>query len=158
MVAFVLGGLSGTSAAQVAMAWPLALAGVCAAWLWGRPLDLLLSGEEESASLGVDVRAVRRWGVVWAATLTGAAVSLGGNVGFVGLIVPHGLRALLGSEHRRLVPAAVLGGGLFVIACDVLARVVPARTELPLGVVTGLIGAPVFLLLLLRTWREGEHG
>jgi iron complex transport system permease protein len=158
MVAFVLGGLSGTSAAQVAMALPLALAGVVAAWLWGRPLDLLLSGEEESASLGVDVRAVRRWGVVWSATLTGAAVSLGGNVGFVGLIVPHGLRALLGSEHRRLVPAAALGGGAFVIACDVLARVVPARTELPLGVVTGLIGAPIFLVLLLRTWRAGEHG
>jgi iron complex transport system permease protein len=158
MVAFVLGGLSGTSAAQVAMAWPLVLGGVVAAWLWGRPLDVLQSGEDESASLGVDVRAVRRWGVVWSATLTGAAVSLGGNVGFVGLIVPHALRALLGSEHRRLVPAAALGGGAFVIACDVLARVVPARTELPLGVVTGLIGAPVFLLLLLRTWRAGEHG
>jgi iron complex transport system permease protein len=68
------------------------------------------------------------------------------------------LRALLGSEHRRLIPAAALGGGVFVIACDVIARVVPARTELPLGVVTGLIGAPIFLVLLLRTWRAGEHG
>jgi iron complex transport system permease protein len=157
MVAFVLGGLSGTSGAQVAMAWPLVLGGVAAAWLWGRSLDVLLSGEEEAAALGVEVRAVRRWGVVWSATLTGAAVSLGGNVGFVGLIVPHGLRALLGGEHRRLVPAAALGGGAFVIACDVLARVVPARSELPLGVVTGLIGAPLFLILLLRTWRAGEH-
>jgi iron complex transport system permease protein len=158
MVAFVLGGLSGTSGAQVLMAWPLALAGVIAAVLWGRSLDLLQSGEEESASLGVDVAAVRRWGVVWSAALTGAAVSLGGNVGFVGLIVPHGLRTLIGSEHRRLLPAAALGGGAFVIACDVIARTLPARTELPLGVVTGLIGAPVFLVLLLRTWRSGDYG
>jgi iron complex transport system permease protein len=158
MVAFALGGLSGTSGVQVVMAAPLALAGVAAAWFWGRPLDLLLSGEDESASLGVDVPAVRRWSVVWSAALTGAAVSLGGNIGFVGLIVPHALRALIGVEHRRLVPAATLGGGAFVIACDVLARAIPARTELPLGVVTGLLGAPFFLWLLLRTWRGGEHG
>jgi iron complex transport system permease protein len=158
MVAFVLGGLSGTSATQVAMAWPLALLGVSAAFLWGRSLDVLLSGEEEAASLGVDVAAVRRWSVVWSAALTAAAVSLGGNIGFVGLVVPHGLRALLGAEHRRLVPAAALGGGAFVIACDVLARAIPARTELPLGVVTGLFGAPIFLWLLLRTWRGVEHG
>jgi iron complex transport system permease protein len=96
--------------------------------------------------------------VVWSAVLTGAAVSLGGNIGFVALVVPHGLRTLIGAEHRRLVPAAALGGGVFVIACDVLARVIPSRTELPLGVITGLFGAPVFLILLLRTWRGGEHG
>jgi iron complex transport system permease protein len=158
MVAFVLGGLSGTSAAQVAMAWPLALFGAIAAFLWGRSLDVLLSGEDEAASLGVDVAAVRRWSVVWSAALTAAAVSLGGNIGFVGLVVPHGLRGLLGAEHRRLVPAAALGGGAFVIACDVLARAIPARTELPLGVVTGLFGAPIFLWLLLRTWRGAAHG
>jgi iron complex transport system permease protein len=158
MVAFVLGGLSGTSAAQVAMAVPLVFVSMIAAWLWGRPLDVLLSGEEESASLGVDVAAVKRWCVVWSAALTGAAVSLGGNVGFVALVVPHGLRSLLGAEHRRLIPASALGGGAFVIACDVLARAIPSRTELPLGVITGLFGAPVFLVLLLRTWRGGEHG
>jgi iron complex transport system permease protein len=157
MVAFVLGGLSGTSGAQVAMAWPLALGGLLAAWLWGRGLDLLLSGEEEAAALGADVPALRRWGVVWCATLTAAAVSLGGNVGFVGLVVPHGLRVVLGPEHRRLVPAAALAGAAFVVACDVLARAIPTRTELPLGVVTGLIGAPFFLLVLLRTWRGAQH-
>lgn len=158
MLAFVLGGLSGTSFAQVAIALPLALAGIAAAVLWGRALDVLLSGEEEAEALGVDVRAARRWSVLWSATLTGAAVSLGGNVGFVALIVPHGLRSLIGNEHRRLVPAAALGGALFVTACDVIARALPARSELPLGVVTGLIGAPVFLALLLRTWRAGDYG
>lgn len=157
MVAFVLGGLSGTSAAQVAMALPLTFAGIAAAWLWSGPLDLLLSGEEEAASLGVDVGAARRWCVVWCATLTGAAVSLGGNIGFVALVVPHGLRVVLGAEHRRLIPAAALGGGAFVLACDILTRAVPSRTELPLGVVTSLFGAPLFLWLLLRTWRGSEH-
>jgi iron complex transport system permease protein len=158
MVAFVLGGLSGTSSAQVAMAAPLVLAGLCASWLWARPLDLLLSGEDEAAALGVDVTVARRWTVVWSATLVGAAVSLGGNIGFVGLVVPHGLRTLVGAEHRRLIPACALGGAAFVVACDVLARAVPARTEVPLGVITGLFGAPLFLALLLRTWRGGSRG
>jgi iron complex transport system permease protein len=158
MVAFALGGLSGTGADQVWMALPLVAGGVVAAWLWGRPLDLLSSGEEEAASLGVDVGAVRRWTVVWTAALTGAAVSLGGNIGFVGLIVPHALRSVLGVDHRTLVPAAALGGGLFVLACDFTVRVLPSRGEVPLGVITGLVGAPLFLLILLRSWRGGEYG
>jgi iron complex transport system permease protein len=82
-------------------------------------------------------------------------VSLGGNIGFVGLVVPHALRPFVGWEHRALIPAAALGGAGFVVACDVLTRVLPTRTELPLGVVTGLIGAPAFLWLLLRSYREG---
>ena len=156
MVAFVLGGLSGTGADQVWMALPLATFGIVAGFFWGRPLDVLASGEEEAASLGVDVPAVRRWSIVWTATLTGAAVSLGGNVGFVGLIVPHALRAILGVEHRRLIPAAALGGAWFVLLCDVAARTIPARTEVPLGVITGRGGAPLFLTVLLRTWRGGD--
>ena len=128
---------------------------VAAAWAWGRELDLFLSGEDEAASLGVDVPRVRRWVVVWAATLTAAAVALGGNVTFVGLVVPHALRPLFGVTHRRLVPAAAFAGGVFVVACDVLARLAPGPAELPLGVVTGLVGAPVFLSLLIRAGREG---
>jgi iron complex transport system permease protein len=150
MVAFVMGGLSGTGGAQVRMAAPLVLIGLGAAWLWGRPLDVLLSGEEEGAALGVNITAVRRWAIVWVAVLAGAAVSLGGNLGFVGLVVPHALRPFVGWEHRALVPTAALGGGAFVAFCDVLARLAPVRTELPLGVVTSLIGAPLFLWLLLR--------
>ncbi|MDH5671272.1 MAG: iron ABC transporter permease [Myxococcales bacterium] len=157
MVAFVLGGLSGTGQLMLRLSAPLFAAGVLAAWFWGRALDLLLSGEDEARSLGLDVVAVRRWCVIWIATLTGAAVSLGGNIGFVGLVVPHALRALLGVEHRRLLPAAALGGAAFVILCDVAARAIPARSEIPLGVVTGLLGAPIFLAILLRTWRRGEH-
>lgn len=157
MVSFVMGGLSGTGGDQVRAAAPLVLAGIAAAWFWGPSLDLLLSGDEESRSLGVDVAGVRRWGIVWVAVLTGAAVSLGGNIGFVGLVVPHALRPYTGWEHRPLLPAAAVAGAAFVVACDVLTRVVPTRTELPLGVITGLIGAPIFLWMLLRSYREVVH-
>lgn len=157
MVSFVMGGLGGTGGEQVRVAAPLVIAGLVAAWFWGRPLDLLLSGDEEARALGIDVDAVRRWGIVWVAIMTGAAVSLGGNIGFVGLVVPHALRPFTGWTHRALVPAAALGGAAFVVACDILTRVIPARTELPLGVVTGLVGAPLFLWLLLRSYREVVH-
>jgi iron complex transport system permease protein len=155
---FSLGGVSGASRRQILLAAPLILAGVGAAWGWGRNLDVLLSGEDEAAALGVNIGATRRWLTVWVAVLTGAAVSIGGNVIFVGLIVPHALRRLVGVQHRRLLPATALGGGALVLACDILARVIPTQSEVPLGVITGLIGAPVFLVLLARSRRELAHG
>ncbi|HEX9621941.1 MAG TPA: iron chelate uptake ABC transporter family permease subunit, partial [Polyangiaceae bacterium] len=128
---------------------PFAAAGTLAAALWARPLDLLLSGEEEAQSLGLDVAVARRWLVIWTAVLTAGAVASAGNVGFVGLIAPHAVRRFVGVGHRRLVPAAALGGGLFLMACDVLSRSLPTTSEVPLGVITGVIGAPLFLSLLI---------
>ena len=150
VVAFSLGSVDGTTLQQLAFAAPMVLFGVVAAWFWGRPLDVLLSGEDEAASLGVDVASVRRWCAVWVAMLTAAAVSVGGGVGFVGLIIPHAMRPMAGVSHRRLVPASAVAGGLFLALCDVLTRAIPSRSAIPLGVVTGLIGAPVFLFILLR--------
>ncbi len=158
LFAMSLGGVSGCGARQVAMAAPLAGVGILAAWWWGNSLDLLLSGENEAASLGLDVAQARRWAVVWIAVLTTAAVTVGGNLAFVGLIVPHALRPFVGVLNRKLVPAAALLGGTFVVACDLVARAVPTRTEVPLGVVTGLVGAPLFLYLLFHTAREPEFG
>lgn len=158
MLDFALGDLSAVSMRRVLLALPLVLAGIGAAMLWAAPLDLMLSGEEEAASLGVDVRELRRACVLWAAVLSAAAVAIGGNVGFVGLVAPHALRPFVGVSHRRLIPAAALLGAVFVAACDVVARVLPTRSEVPLGVVTGLLGAPLFLLLLLRSRREALHG
>ncbi len=154
MVSFTLGGVDGKGPRHVALALPLVVGGVLAAWAWGRHLDLLLSGEEEARSLGLDVKRARRWCIAWTATLTAAAVAIGGNVSFVGLVVPHALRPWVGVEHRRLVPAACLCGGVFLVACDVITRVLPATGIIPLGVVTGLVGAPVFLWLLVR-YRMG---
>lgn len=156
LVAFALGSVAGASMRHVWFALPLATAGFIAAMRVAPSLDLLLSGEEEAESLGLDVEHVRRWSAVWVAILTGAAVSLGGFVGFVGLVVPHALRPYTGVEHRRLIPFAAVYGAIFVAACDVLARAIPASSEMPLGIVTGLVGAPVFLRLLLRAQREGS--
>jgi iron complex transport system permease protein len=150
MLSFALGDISGTGPRQIAMATPLIVLGVLFAWTWSRPLDLMLSGEEEAKSLGADVPLVRRWVVVWSAVLSAGAVALGGNVGFVGLVVPHALRPFVGTAHQTLLPACALAGGTFVVACDIVCRVMPGQGEMPLGVVTGLIGAPAFLWLLVR--------
>ena len=154
LLSFALGDVSGVGSRQIALAAPLVAVGCALGWSWAAPLDLMLSGEDEARSLGAELTAVRRWVVVWTAVLTASAVSLGGNVGFVGLVVPHALRPLVGVLHRRLLPAAALGGATFVVLCDVLCRALPGRSEIPLGVITGLIGAPTFLWLLLRHRRD----
>jgi iron complex transport system permease protein len=156
VVAFTLGGVGGATRRQLLVVTPLVVGAAGAAWWWGRTLDVLLSGDEEASTLGVEVSEARRWIITWVAVLTAAAVSVGGNVAFVGLIVPHALRPFVGVQHRRLIPASALLGASFLVACDVLARTVPARAEIPLGVVTGIIGAPVFLVLLARS--QGELG
>ncbi|MCG8421875.1 MAG: iron ABC transporter permease [Proteobacteria bacterium] len=158
MLAFTVGGVAGAGPRQVAVVWAIAGIGAVAAWAWARPLDVMLSGQEEAESLGVDTRVVRRWCVVWTALLSAGAVAVGGNIGFVGLVVPNAMRALVGVGHRALVPASALAGGVFLVLCDVAARMVPAHGELPLGVVTGLIGAPMFLIMLARShlWGGGR--
>ncbi len=158
LMGFALGDLSGVSMRRVLLALPLVVAGILASYLWSSPLDVMLSGEDEASSLGVDVHEVRRACVLWTAVLSAAAVAVGGNVGFVGLIVPHALRPLVGVTHRKLIPASALLGALFVAACDVLTRVLPTRSEVPLGVMTGLLGAPIFLVLLLRSRSEVRNG
>ncbi len=149
LVAFGLGGVDGKGLRHVVLAVPLCVIGIIASWGWGRTLDLLLAGEDEAGALGVNVPRARFWVLVWTSVLTAAAVAIGGGVAFVGLVVPHALRPFTGPEHRRLIPAAAIGGAAFLIVCDVLCRLAPGG-ELPLGVVTGLIGAPVFTWLLLR--------
>ncbi|HEX2688419.1 MAG TPA: iron ABC transporter permease [Kofleriaceae bacterium] len=156
VVAFSFGGVSGSGPRQVAFALPMVISGVIVAFTLSKRLDLLLSGEDEAQSLGVNVEEVRFLCIVWTAVLTAGAVSVGGNVGFVGLVVPHALRPIVGVEHRLLVPASALAGGGFLVCCDIVSRL-PER-EIPLGVVTGLIGAPVFLVLLVRAHRRGTYG
>ena len=155
MLAFTLGGVSGVGVRQVMLALPLVVIGLFAAWSWTRDLDLLLCGEDEAASLGVDVASVRRWLLVWTAVLTAAAATLGAGVAFVGLVVPHALRPLIGAGHRLLLPAAAVGGAIFLVLADVVARALPGG-EMPLGVITGLVGAPVFLVIFARARRSGE--
>ena len=113
-------------------------------------LNLLLAGEKEAMHLGVDVRRVRIVVYVAASLLTGIAVSVSGAIAYVGLLVPHAMRWLFGSDHRMLIPTAAFGGAIGVVIADTLARTVAAPTELPVGAITALVGAPFFIYLLRR--------
>jgi iron complex transport system permease protein len=113
-------------------------------------LNLLLAGEKEAMHLGVDVRRVRIVVYVAASILTGLAVSVSGAIGYVGLLVPHVMRMIFGSDHRILIPAAAFGGAIAVVVADMLARTVVAPSELPVGAMTALFGAPLFIYLLRR--------
>jgi iron complex transport system permease protein len=144
------GGLSTASwnaVLVVALYAPLPLAVLFAA---SRPLDLLALGEESAGYLGADVESVKRRVYLAASLLTAAAVAVSGVIGFVGLIVPHLARLTWGHRHRALLPAAFIGGGALLAIADTLARTVVAPRELPVGVVTALIGVPIFALLLRR--------
>lgn len=146
IVFWLLGGLEDRSWEHVAMASAVI---PCAALLWplGRPMDLLSLGAPEAQSLGVDVRRLRLWLLVLSTVMTALATAVAGTVGFVGLVVPHILRLLVGPEHKMLVPLSLIGGAVFVLSCDLLGR---AAGGLRLGVVTALVGGPYFLWLLRR--------
>jgi iron complex transport system permease protein len=147
---WIMGSLSTQSYALVGVA--ALYSGLGLAWLvrHGQDLNLLAAGEEGAAQLGVDVERARRAVFVAASLLVGAAVSVAGMIGFVGLIVPHLLRLVLGPDHRLLIPASFLGGAIFLVWADALARTVLGPAELPVGVVTALAGGPFFVVLLRR--------
>ena len=117
----------------------------------GRAMNLLLLGDESAASLGIDVRRVSFLLLIATSLMVSIVVSQSGLVGFVGLVIPHIFRNIIGADHRLLIPACLAGGGAYMIFCDLLARLISATGEMPVGVITALIGAPVFIFLL---WRE----
>jgi iron complex transport system permease protein len=152
---WMLGSLEVASGPLFAVSALLILPGVLVIWLLTPELNALTLGQELAHHLGVRTRAVISLGLVLATLITAAAVGLAGLIGFVGLIVPHSMRHLLGPDHRRLIPAAALAGGAFLAVCDAVARTVMAPVEIPVGVVTALIGGPFFLVLLQRRKRRG---
>ena len=157
IVFWTLGSLAGATWTQIAAIGPpivLATIGLC---VLARDLDLLALGDREAGHLGVRVGQVRGLVVVLAALATGAAVAVAGVVGFVGLVVPHIVRLALGPEHRRLIPASALGGAALLLVADLVARTLVVPRELPLGVVTALVGGPYFLWLI-RSQRAAEGG
>jgi len=149
-----LGSLSAATWSSVVLVLPLALLGLALAPLLSRTLDLLALGERGAAHLGVDVERTRSIAILLTAMLTAAAVAVAGIVLFVGLVVPHALRLVLGPAHRLLLPAAALGGATLLVLADLLARTVVAPREIPLGVLTALIGSPVFFWLLRREHKR----
>jgi iron complex transport system permease protein len=151
---WMMGALSTQSYGLVAVAGAYALVGAVALVRHAPALNLLAAGEESAASLGVEVERVRRAVFVAAALLVGAAVSVSGMISFVGLIVPHVLRLLVGPDLRLLLPASFLGGAAFLVWADTIARTVLGPAELPVGVITALLGGPFFLMLLRRSLRR----
>jgi iron complex transport system permease protein len=147
---WLMGNLDVSSYGPLLGALPLAaIAFVAFAWL-ARPLNLLSLGADSAESRGLDVARSQRVAFFSASLATGAAVSVGGPIGFVGIVVPHLVRLLVGPDHRLVLPAAALFGAAFLIGCDVLSRTVMAPVELPVGVIDTLIGGPFFLWLLVR--------
>ena len=149
-VRWLMGDLDVGTLAPLAGALPLLLLSAAGMAVLPRALNLLTMGEDVAASRGVDVAGAQRLAFVSASLATGAAVSLGGPVGFIGIIVPHLVRLVVGADHRLVLPASTLVGAAFLVACDVLARTLLAPVEVPVGIITAVIGGPFFLWLLVR--------
>jgi iron complex transport system permease protein len=156
-ISYLVGSLAGFhTRGTVAVAALLVAAGLLALVLLSHRLNLLSLGGETAGHLGIDVERTT-WAIVLAASLvTAASVTVAGLVGFVGLIVPHALRLVLGPDHRLLLPAAALGGAVLLVLADTAARVVLAPVEVPVGVLTALVGGPFFLALFLKRHRGSE--
>ena len=152
---FLVGGLSGVLMRD--LAWPAAYiaVGLVAALAGAAKLNILSLGDEAAHSLGVNVRAVRLGMLAVAAVLAGAAVSFAGLIGFVGLVVPHLMRFFVGHDNRWVVPVSALAGAAFVVGCDLLARVLFAPYELPVGLLLAFIGGPFFIYLILKNKGGG---
>jgi len=147
---WLLGDLSGTTTSLLALAIIVAIIGTAVLAANARSLNLLMLGERDAFDLGVEVGRVRLIVFFVASLLVGSSVASSGSVGYVGLVVPHLVRLSLGSDNRIAVPAAALAGALFVVVADTVARTIIAPRELPVGAITALIGAPLFVYLLKR--------
>lgn len=153
MLFWLMGDLSRADTATAARLGGVLGAGAAVVFAMARPMNVMLMGREAAESLGVSVRWVRVFLLGVTSVMVSAAVCAAGLLGFVGLAVPHGLRLLFGPDHRVLVPACLFGGGAYLVVCDAVARWLPRHGEMPAGVITALVGAPLFILLLRRSTR-----
>ena len=154
-VLWMMGSLVGSDWRTVWMVTLYSIPAVIALIGLARPLNLLAIGEETAGYLGADVERVKRMAYVLASLLTAAGVAATGVIGFVGLIVPHSIRLLVGADYRVLLPLAFLAGAVFLMLADIAARTVLPPTEVPIGVITAFVGVPLFLLLLRRSVGAG---
>ncbi|MER5934692.1 iron ABC transporter permease [Streptomyces sp. NPDC002054] len=156
---WTLGGLGGARWDELALPAAALLLGTGLLLALARPLDLLLAGEEGAQTLGLDTGRFRAAVFVLASLVVGVLVAYSGAIGFVGLMIPHAARMAVGAGHRALLPVAALGGAVFLVLADLVARTAAAPEEIPVGVVTALVGGPFFLWMLRRSSRaEGVLG
>ena len=150
-VLWIMGSLANASWQSVLLAAVYTMPAATVLIGLARPLNLMAIGEETANYLGADVEGVKRTALVIAALVTAAGVAVAGVIGFVGLVVPHAIRLLIGSDHRALLPLSFLGGAAFLTLADLFARLALAPTEIPIGVITAFVGVPIFLVLLRRS-------
>ena len=148
MLFWLYGDLSQSKYVQLSISFPLILIVSGIIYVFSRHLNLIVGGEESALQMGVEVEWVKWISFLGISLITGVVVSFSGIIGFVGLIVPHLMRMILGPDHRLLIPASALGGAVFLIAADTLARTIISPSELPVGVITAFLGAPFFIYLL----------
>lgn len=153
---WLVGGLDYRRWEHVYMAFGPVMAGIVSLCFVARHLNVLILGEQEARSVGMPVTTLRFLLLLAASLTTAAAVCITGTIGFVGLIIPHVMRLFIGPEHRALIPACALAGGLFLVFCDTLGRLVLQPLEIRVGIMTALIGAPYFLYLLYKAQGKGE--
>ncbi len=154
IISWLMGSVSMRGWSYVWLIIPCFFAGMLLLLANSRELNALAFGEETAKHLGVDIRLRKLLILLGAATLTGCAVAVSGSIGFVGLVIPHLTRLICGSDHRHLMPLSMIIGGGFLMLTDLLARTIIAPTELPIGVITAVVGAPVFGFLLLQQRRK----
>lgn len=153
IIFWLMGDLSASQIHHVSMLGAILLPCFMIIFIYSNKMNLLLLGSDMAASMGVQVRQVTVVLLVITSLMISVTVSQCGLIGFVGLVIPHLLRLLCGPDHRVLVPACILGGGAYMVVCDLLARVLPPQGEMPGGVITAMIGAPLFIILLRRSKR-----
>jgi iron complex transport system permease protein len=151
MLFWMMGSLAEATPLRVAALCPYAAVGFAVLVACASRLNLFVVGEENAAALGVDTERTKRIVFLSASLLTGAAVAFAGVIGFVGLLVPHAVRAVAGNDQRTLLPLSGIAGAALLVAADAVSRSVVAPAELPIGAITAAIGAPLFAWLLLRT-------
>ena len=153
MAFWLMGDLASPPSVDLRWLYFLLIVAVGSIYTTSSDLNLILTGEQEARHLGVNVNRVKLVVYVSASVLTGLAVSVSGAIGYVGLLVPHLIRMMFGTDHRLLIPASAVGGAILIVVADMLARTVVAPTELPVGAMTALAGAPVFIYLMRRRMR-----
>ncbi len=150
---WLMGDLSMSDTKRTTLLFIILLPCFAALFLLARPMNILLMGEEMAANMGVNVRMVSIALLVITSLMVSVTVCHSGLLGFVGLVMPHLLRLLFGPDHRVLIPACILGGAAYLVLCDLLARLLPAQGEMPVGVITAMVGAPLFIILLQKSRR-----
>lgn len=148
IIFWLMGDFSFSNLRAISIIFPYILLGIIGIYFLSRSLNLIISGEDTAIQLGVDVERIKMFSYLLASLITAASVSVCGLIGFVGLIIPHSIRLLLGADHRLLIPSSALLGASFLIASDTIARTLFLPTELPVGVITAAFGGPFFIYIL----------